>query len=125
MINIKSQNGMTGIGWMIVMFLLGFFAYIIILVVPIYLENYNIKSVIGDLADSNERYNSASSLRRTINKRFDINMTTSVSAEDVTITRDTNMFLVDIDYEVREPFIGNIDLLFTFKSVVKIPAADE
>ncbi len=123
--NIKSQNGMTGIGWMIVMFLIGFFAYIIILLVPIYLENHNIKSVIGDLADGNERYSSISALRGIIHKRFDINMTTSISASELEISRDANMFLVDVDYEVREPFIGNVDLFFTFKYVVKIPAADE
>ncbi len=123
--SIKSQNGMTGIGWMIVLFLIGFFAYILILLTPIYLENYSVKSVISDLADGSERFSTSSALRKIIHKRFDINMTTSVSAAEIEISRDANMFLVDVEYEVREPFIGNIDLYITFKSVVKIPAADE
>jgi len=123
--NIKSQNGMTGIAWMIVIFLLGFFAYIVMLLFPIYLENNNVKSIIGDLADSNEKFSSAAKLRRIIKKRFDINMTTSITAADVDISRDANVFLVNIDYEVREPFIGNIDLLITFKSEVEVPAENE
>ncbi|MFV1982882.1 MAG: DUF4845 domain-containing protein [Thiohalomonadales bacterium] len=123
--NIKSQNGMTGIAWMIVIFLLGFFAYIVMILFPIYLENNNVKSIIGDLANSNENFSSAAKLRRTIKKRFDINMTTSVTAADVEISRDANVFLVNIDYEVREPFIGNIDLLITFKDEVEVPAVNE
>ncbi|MFV2061451.1 MAG: DUF4845 domain-containing protein [Gammaproteobacteria bacterium] len=123
--SIKSQNGMTGIGWMIVLFLIGFFAYILILLTPIYLENYSVKSVISDLADGSERFSTSSALRKIIHKRFDINMTTSVTAAEIEISRDANMFLVDVEYEVREPFIGNIDLYITFKYVVKIPAADE
>jgi len=116
---------MTGIGWMFVLFLIGFFTYVIMLLVPIYLENNSVNSVISDLADGNEKFISASELRKTINKRFDINMTTSINPADITISRDANMFVVDIDYEVREPFAGNIDLFFTFKSEVKIPASDE
>ena len=123
--SLKLQGGMTGIGWMIVISLIAFFAYTIILLVPIYLENHSITSVVSDLADGDEKYSSASELRKTINKRFDINMTTSVKAADISISRDANVFLVGIDYEVREPFLGNIDLVFTFKSEVKVPTSNE
>ncbi len=122
---IKSQRGMTGIGWMIVIALIFFFAYIVILLLPIYLENSGVKSVISDLADGTESYSSVKALRSVINKRLDINMATSVSSGDITISRDADVFLVDIEYEVRESFLGNIDLLIKFKSVEEVPARDE
>lgn len=123
--NIKAQNGMTGIAWMLVIFLIGFFSYVILLLFPIYLENYNVKSVIGDLADGNEEITSASKLRETILKRLDINMVTSVPTSAISISRDANVFLVDIEYEIKEPFVGNIDLFITFKSLVEVPASNE
>ncbi len=123
--NLKYQRGMTGIGWMIVIGIIMFFAYIVILLLPIYLENNSVKSVIGDLADGDEKFTSGTELRKIINRRLDINMATSVSASDISISRDGNVFVVTIDYEVREPFLGNIDLLFTFKSDVEVPADDE
>lgn len=122
---IKSQRGMTGIGWMIVIALILFFAYTVMLLLPIYLENSSVKSVINDLADGTESYSSVKDLRSVINKRLDINMATSVSSADITISRDADVFLVEIEYEVRESFLGNIDLLIKFKSVEEVPARDE
>ena len=123
--SLKSQRGMTGIGWMIVISLFLFFAYVLMILFPIYLDNYSVKSIISGLSESDESFTSAAKLRRTINKRLDVNAVTSVRAEDITITREADKFLVDIDYEVREPFLGNIDLLFTFKSVENVSASDE
>lgn len=123
--NLKYQRGMTGIAWMIVIALIMFFAYVAILLLPIYLENNSVKSVIGDLADGDDKFTTATQLRKIINRRLDINMATSVSSSDITISRDANIFVVTIDYEVREPFLGNIDLLFTFNSEVEVPADDE
>ncbi len=123
--NLKYQRGLTGIAWMIVIALIMFFAYVAILLLPIYLENNSVKSVIGDLADGDDKFTTATQLRKIINRRLDINMATSVSSSDITISRDANIFVVTIDYEVREPFLGNIDLLFTFNSEVEVPADDE
>jgi hypothetical protein len=123
--SIKSQKGMTGIGWMIVIALVMFFAYIVILLLPIYLENHSVKSVIQDLENGDESFATASKLRKIINRRLDINMATSVSSGDISISQDADVFIVDIDYEVREPFLGNIDLLITFKSSVEISASNE
>jgi len=123
--SIKSQKGMTGIGWMIVIALVMFFAYVVILLLPIYLENHSVKSVIQDLESGDESFSTASELRKIINRRLDINMATSVSSGDISISQDADVFIVDIDYEVREPFLGNIDLLFTFKSSVEISASNE
>ncbi|VAW93540.1 hypothetical protein MNBD_GAMMA22-769 [hydrothermal vent metagenome] len=122
---VKSQRGMTGIGWMIVISLILFFAYTVILLLPIYLENQSVKSVINDLADGTETFATVKDLRSIINKRLDINMATSVSSSDIIISRDADLFLVEIEYEVRESFLGNIDLLIKFKSVEEVSARDE
>jgi len=122
---LKLQRGMTGIGWMLVISIGAFFAYTLILLFPIYLDNFSVKSIINGLADGDESFSSASKLRRILKIRLDVNSVTSVRYDDITISREADKFLLDIDYEVREPFLGNIDLVFTFKSVEYVPASDE
>lgn len=116
---IHSQKGMTGIGWMLVIALILFFAYTVMTLLPVYLESYNVGSVTKSLAD--EKDLTPKLIKSLLLKRLDINMATSVAAEDIYITRETNGFLVEIEYEVREPFIANIDLVLYFKKSIEIP----
>ena len=72
--SLKKQRGMTGLGWLTVLFLIGFFAFLGIKLAPIYLEHYSIKTVVKSLNDEpNITKTTPSEVRKLIMKRLKIN----------------------------------------------------
>jgi len=54
----------------------------------------------------------------TLIKRFDIDDVKNVKSSDISITASsTGGFKVDVEYEVRKPLIGNIDIVVYFHDV--------
>ena len=117
----KHQQGITLFGFALTLFLIGFIAFTTLKLFPVYMENYSIRSSLASL-EKEQEHMGAMAVRDTLIKRFGINNVTQVSADDVSVIRDGQLYLVDVDYEVRIPFIANISLLVSFKNHAEVPA---
>jgi hypothetical protein len=53
-------------------------------------------------------------------KRFDLDDVENVSEEDLTIEPSDNGIVISIDYEVRTPTIGNVDIVVVFAESAEI-----
>lgn len=112
-----NQRGMTYLGMMFLMVVIAFFAVIVIKVVPVYLENYKVKSSLtslasdpgGDLAKM-----SNADLEKRLLARFDINDVEHVTKDDITIRKEDGNTVIEVDYEARVPLFMNIDLVARF-----------
>ncbi|WP_273151731.1 DUF4845 domain-containing protein [Methylophaga thiooxydans] len=120
----QKQRGMTLIGWVIVLALIGFFATITIRLVPMYQEYYGVLQIMNDmkveLRNNKLTKNEAQTL---LMRRFDIGYIESVKKENIEISRGKNTSYVTkivIDYEVRKPFMAHIDLIGHFHKEVDI-----
>lgn len=120
----QKQRGMTLIGWVIVLALIGFFATIAIRLVPMYQEYYGVLQIMNDmkieLRNNKLTKNEAQTL---LMRRFDIGYIESVKKENIEISRGKNTSYVTkivIDYEVRKPFMAHIDLIGHFHKEVDI-----
>jgi hypothetical protein len=108
------QKGITFVGFVMVLAIVGFFAYVAMRLVPIYIEYFSVKSAMKAVAaERGAAEMQPGDIRNMLIKRFDVSYVTSVRPNDIRISRDRNPS-VTIAYEVRKPFISNVDVVVVF-----------
>lgn len=115
------QQGITFMGFVLLMMLIGFFALLGLKLVPVYLDHYKVVSVLKSLEnDKDLPSRSRDEILRTFEKRWDIDMIDSVTKDDVTITKDMRRIKVQIAYDVTKPILGNVDALVHFNDSIEV-----
>ena len=118
---LKSQRGMTAIGWMFVLGLIGFFALLAMRMIPNYLEFSTIMASLESIENEpGLASKTPQDIRSLLSKRFDINAVTSITAKDVSIQNLGNAYVVGVNYEVREAVFGNVDVVMSFVKEVEV-----
>jgi hypothetical protein len=122
MLRTKSrQNGMTGLGWLTVLFLIGFFAMLTFKLAPTYLENYSVKTVLKSLEEEPLiTQQSKKEIRNMISSRLITNGVRDVKNDMIEISKKPGVLNVTIDYFVRKSMVGNIDVIMTFKEEIEL-----
>ena len=110
--SIKRQAGVTAIGWMIVLGLIGFFVFLTLKMLPVYLESFKVAASIGSLSD--ERLSSPAEIRKLLEKRFDIDYVTTITPRQVKITSQGQVFNVVAKYDSRVHLFANVDVVMAF-----------
>jgi hypothetical protein len=119
--SIKRQNGMTGLGWLTVLALIGFFSLLTIKLVPIYLEHYSIKTILLSLKEEPLiTKKSPQEIRTLLKRRLKVNGVYDLDKNAITIKKSTGVLKVDITYEIRKNMAGNIDVLVHFSDNVEM-----
>lgn len=119
--NHARQQGMTFIGVVIVLGLIAFFVLITLKLVPLYLENFKIASSLQSLkSDPALGSKSAPEIMSLLNRRLEINEVRRLTPKDIEIKVGSGRALVRIKYEVRESFIGNVDIVAKFDDSVEL-----
>lgn len=120
------QSGMTFLGLLVLILVVGTWVYAGIRIVPMYL---NYMKVAGTLEKVRDEYESNPSttdfmIRKAIERHFDIEMVneTVFSFRDVVVKRQGGTFTVTAAYEDTAPFIANIYFLASFDKTVEIQA---
>ncbi len=109
------QRGLTAISWIVVIAILGFQGLLAMKVIPVYISDASVKSVISDLAtDASLQGMSARSLKDIILKRLKINNIYDIRKEHIKIKKSRDGYMVNITYEPRGTIIGNLDYIITF-----------
>lgn len=117
--SITRQRGMTLIGWIMTLTVIGFFALFAIRLTPVFLEY---QSVVSSMSQLKELPAQASivDIRRSLDKSLYINGVEDVEARDFDIRKEGGGTVVAIEYESRTGFIANIDLLVSFSHSVTV-----
>ncbi len=119
--SIHRQKGMTGAGWLIVLALIGFFAMLILTMLPSYMEYYKIVSTLESLEEESGLETPAD-IRRLIERRFDISYVETIRPRDVSIKSAGPNYRVRANYESRKHLFANVYVVMTFdKQVVVKP----
>jgi len=117
----KQQKGMALVGWVFILGLLAFFSLAIMRLFPLYLEYFNVRSSLGSLSrQSGLEQMSQREVRRLLQRRLDINEVKHVSANNIKLDRSQETLRIAVDYEVRTPFLGNIDLIVNFNYPIEV-----
>lgn len=112
----KKQHGMTAIGFVMLLVMIAFFTAVALKLTPLYLEHFEVSSVLKSLAQEPGIANkSAAEIEDTIMKRLGINNVTHVTKDNIEISKEEGKTSIAISYEVRVPMLANIDVVANFK----------
>lgn len=115
------QRGITLIGFLIVLVVVGFFAFMAMKLVPIYQEYMSVVRAMDGLKNEpGIGTKSPPQIRDLLSRRFDISYVDSVKPDNIKLSRSGEGYLLQIKYEVRKPFLYNIDLVVSFDRTVEL-----
>jgi hypothetical protein len=118
---INKQGGMTAIGLVFVLLLIGFFTLITLKVGPMYLQNFSVVTSLESLKNEPEiASKSVNEILQLLLKRLDINDVDNVTAKDIAITRTSTGIAVNAKYETRKDLFGNIAVVGKFDERVEL-----
>ncbi|WP_455366164.1 DUF4845 domain-containing protein [Kaarinaea lacus] len=119
--NYNNQRGVTMITIAAGLALLAFFVLVAITLLPIYIENFSVCSHVSRIgADMRASELTKEEIRKTLIKRFGIDDVKSVAREDISITEIPGGYSVEVDYEVRKHFLGNVDVVVYFTETTEV-----
>ena len=117
----RGQQGLTLIGFMMVLIVAGCVAYLAMRVVPMYLEYYQVvKAMEGAAQEPGIESMDPDRIHNLLGRRFNIGYVETIDSKDVKIIRDTNGTRLTVAYDVRKPVVSNIDLIAHFEKTVNV-----
>jgi len=124
--NIRTQQGMSFFGWLVVLVLIAFFASAAFKLIPHYMDNKALeKAILAVEKDkaTGDKIDTVGDFYSHISKSMQINSIRDLKMDDImTVTKANNDYVVHLKYEQREPLIKNIDLVVTFDKEYRVRA---
>ena len=113
----RTQSGMTLIAFVIVLAVVGLFAYVAMKLVPMYSEYYAVKQALKGLAaEPGIADQDPAKIQDLFFRRLYISYAEDVKPEHDKITRGDNGWKMDVNYEVRKPMMANLDVVGKFSA---------
>ena len=114
---------MTGIGWLTVLALIGFFVLTGLKIIPIQIEAYKVRSALESLNQVPQVTKMPKNeIMRLLFNQFSIDDVTHVKKENIFIQNEKGVLTVKIEYENRVPFIKPYEIVGVFKEETKVIA---
>jgi len=118
---LKQQQGVTGIGWLIILGLIAFFVFIGLRLFPIYMENFNVVTSLKSLEKEPQvTKRSKADVQTLIMKRFQINDVKNATRKDVSVSKRSGVLLVSVKYDVKTKLFGPLSLIAEFDESVEV-----
>jgi Tfp pilus assembly protein PilE len=118
---LKRQQGMTMIGVLFVLALLGVIGYAGMRITPLYLNYLKVsRSMEATASEFKGDSVDQAALRRTLEKHWQIEDIDSVDAKDVEITKGDGGTSMHVAYDDSAPYIANVSLTVHFDKTAKV-----
>lgn len=118
------QGGMTMLGILVLVVVVGAWIYSGIRLVPKYLEYMKVAATLEKVRDEHENNPGTTEfmLRKGVERHFNIESVTAITENDIEIKRDGGIFLMRAAYEDTVPLAGNVSFLVQFDKSVEVTA---
>ena len=119
----RKARGITLIGFAILLAVVGFFAYLAMRLVPVYVEYMGVvKSMEQVRAESGSANASPEEIRRSLSLKFNTQYIddNAIPPQAIQVIREGNAQVLRIRYERRVPFVYNLELLATFDKSINL-----
>lgn len=115
------QTGITLIGFLIVLMVVGFFGYMAMKLVPAYTEFMGVTKAMNQLA-SEGGASTPEQVRSSLMKKLDFQYVSddTITPQDISLKRSGNETQLNVSYDKRIPFLYNIDFLVHFEKSVAL-----
>ena len=122
----RYSRGITLIGFLIMLCVAGFFAYIVMKLVPVYVEYFGVVKAMEQVKNEpGAAQKSVEEIRRELNVKFDLQYVDEhdIPPQAIQVKREATGPVLRIAYEKRVPFMYNIDLVASFDKSVNLTNA--
>jgi len=106
----QRQSGMSMLGMLSILLMVGFFVLCGIRIIPPYIEYLSVRDIISRMAiETDAATESPSDIRRKLANIFNTNQIYELEYKDVEIYQKSGKTYIDANYEVRLPIAWRID----------------
>jgi hypothetical protein len=117
----QHQQGMTFIGLLCILALVGVIGYAGIRLVPIYLNYMKIAKIMDSTASEVKGENpDPGNMRRIIERHWTVDDPTAIDAKDIEITKDESGIQMHVAYDDAVPYVANVSLSVHFDKTVTV-----
>jgi hypothetical protein len=117
----RRQRGMTFIGLLCILALLGLIGYAGLRLVPLYLNYMKVaRSMEATAAELKSDNPDPGAIRRSLEKHWQIEDISSVEAKEVEIVKNEGGVSLHVSYDDAAPYIDNVSLSVHFDKTVKM-----
>lgn len=117
LVMLKRQRGLSMSVLILVLLVVAFFATAAVKLAPKYVESMTAKSIVERIA-SESKGKSKNDIRDAIRKSFSISLVKSVDTKKITFEAIDGGYRINSNYEVRVPFMYNIDVVLKFDDLI-------
>lgn len=119
MITRRRQSGMSILGIICILLMLGFFAMCIVKITPPYFEYLTVKDIIFKIVtDPESPAKSTGDIRRKLSNVFNTNQIYELDPRAIKIYNRKGVRYIDSNYEVRLPIIWRVDAVLKFDDLL-------
>jgi hypothetical protein len=117
----QPQLGMTFIGLLCILALVGVIAYAGIRLVPVYLNYMKVAKALDSTAVEFKGQNAdLGGVRRALEKQWSIDDITGIDSKDVEVTKDDSGLSMHAVYDDAVPYLANVSLSVHFDKTAKV-----
>lgn len=113
----RKQAGMTMLGWLVVLALIGFFVRTVVIIYPMLYNQFKVTTQIKEFAADPETAKlTPKEMYTKITRRFEVDNVDGVGDKQLKITynEEKKKTLIEVNYEVRAQFWGPIYIVGVF-----------
>ena len=111
----RKQSGLSLVGFLVVLAVVGFAAYVGMKLFPMYQEYYSVQSAMKGLANEPGVADmDPAKVQDLFFRRLYINYSENVKPQNVKFERMEGGWKMRVSYEVRRPLVGNLDVVGKF-----------
>lgn len=119
----RTQRGITLIGFVFTLVIGGFFALIAMRLVPSYIEYSGVVKSMEQLkADSSAANKSLEEIRRDLSLKFSLQYVDdkTIAPQNIQLSRQGGAVTLRVVYDKRVPFLYNVDFLISFDKSINL-----
>jgi Domain of unknown function (DUF4845) len=117
----QHQQGMTFIGLLCILALVGAIGYAGIRLVPLYLNYMKIDKILNAVAtEAKGEGTDIGTIKRSLERHWNVDDPTGLDYKDVEITKDESGVVLHAAYDDAVPYVANVSLSVHFEKTVKV-----
>jgi hypothetical protein len=117
----NSQRGATLIGWLFIVSFIILMGVGVMRLYPVYYDHFTVKASLKSLAtDSSIKSSNLKQIQEKLLRHFSVNNVQDVDAKNLEMEKKAGKITLILKYEVRVPFMYNIDFAVSFDDSVVV-----
>ena len=112
----RQERGLSLIGLVFILAVLGFVLVVGFKLLPSYIEYYSVKNVLASMVQSGETNGAVAETKRAFDRRAGVADIHSVQAEDLNVVKEDGKAVVTASYSVKVPLFANVSACLDFSA---------